>query len=134
MADTIKEAAANEGHNVSHDKDHEETAGPNVEQTEQPGGAENIPGDVRDQIIATVYGQCMGDAIGLLSEFYDKEEAVEVCDCLYISFFVRLYRLLTFDYFNIFICKRDNKLTSKPHPLSTVYIIHVYYSCYSCNW
>lgn len=78
MADTIKEAAANEGHNVSHDKDHEETAGPNVEQTEQPGGAGNIPGDVRDQIIATVYGQCMGDAIGLLSEFYDKEEAVEL--------------------------------------------------------
>ena len=32
----------------------------------------------RDHIIATLYGQCMGDAIGLLSEFYGKEEAMEV--------------------------------------------------------
>ena len=44
----------------------------------QHGGVENIPADVRDQIVATLYGQCMGDAIGLLSEFMDKEEATAV--------------------------------------------------------
>ena len=27
---------------------------------------------------ATIYGQCMGDAIGLFSEFMDEEEAEEV--------------------------------------------------------
>ena len=29
------------------------------------GTASNIPEATRDQIIATLYGQCMGDAIGL---------------------------------------------------------------------
>ena len=43
------------------------------------GVAENIPEATRDQIIATLYGQCMGDAIGLLSEFFDKEQAAQVC-------------------------------------------------------
>ena len=42
------------------------------------GAAVNIPPETRDQIVATLYGQCMGDAIGLLSEFYSKDEAVEV--------------------------------------------------------
>lgn len=40
--------------------------------------AANIPADTKEQIIATLYGQCMGDAIGLLSEFYSKEQAVEL--------------------------------------------------------
>lgn len=42
------------------------------------GAAENIPAKTRDQIVATLYGQCMGDAIGLLSEFYCRDEAIEV--------------------------------------------------------
>ena len=42
------------------------------------GTAEKIPESTRDHIIATLYGQFMGDAIGLLSEFYGKEEAMEV--------------------------------------------------------
>ena len=33
---------------------------------------------IRDQMLATIYGQCVGDAIGLLTEFLTKEEAKEV--------------------------------------------------------
>lgn len=28
-----------------------------------------------DRILATIYGQCIGDAIGLLTEFLSKDEA-----------------------------------------------------------
>ncbi|GFO06438.1 adpribosylglycohydrolase superfamily protein [Plakobranchus ocellatus] len=32
---------------------------------------------IKDQMLATIYGQCVGDAIGLLTEFLTKEEAKE---------------------------------------------------------
>ena len=64
----------------------DERTGSTVDETKEPskharvdsGAAENIPEATRDHIIATIYGQCMGDAIGLLSEFYGKEQAVQV--------------------------------------------------------
>lgn len=34
--------------------------------------------DLEDQIRATIYGQCIGDAIGLLTEFMSKEDAFKV--------------------------------------------------------
>ena len=34
--------------------------------------------DLEDQIRATLYGQCIGDAIGLLTEFMSKRDAFEV--------------------------------------------------------
>lgn len=40
--------------------------------------AKNIPTKTKDHIIAILYGQCMGDAIGLLSEFYSKDQAMEL--------------------------------------------------------
>ena len=45
-----------------------------------PGNAEVHGGEerIKDQILATIYGQCVGDAIGLLTEFMTKEEAKEV--------------------------------------------------------
>ena len=46
--------------------------------SEHTGAMENIPPETRDQIVATLYGHCMGDAIGLLSEFYSKEQAMMV--------------------------------------------------------
>ena len=42
------------------------------------GAASRIPEAIRDHITAVIYGHCMGDAIGLLSEFYSKEQAVQV--------------------------------------------------------
>ncbi|RUS91502.1 hypothetical protein EGW08_000723 [Elysia chlorotica] len=33
--------------------------------------------EVKDQMLATIYGQAVGDAIGLLTEFMTKEEAIE---------------------------------------------------------
>ncbi|RUS91499.1 hypothetical protein EGW08_000720 [Elysia chlorotica] len=39
---------------------------------------ENSSGDdklIRDQMLATIYGQCVGDALGLLTEFMTKDEA-----------------------------------------------------------
>ena len=34
--------------------------------------------EVKDQMLATIYGQAVGDAIGLLTEFMTKDEAIEV--------------------------------------------------------
>ncbi|XP_067683812.1 ADP-ribosyl-[dinitrogen reductase] glycohydrolase-like [Haliotis asinina] len=45
-----------------------------AEAASTPGTAAGYP---RDQILATVYGQAVGDAIGLLTEFLTKEEAKE---------------------------------------------------------
>ena len=42
------------------------------------GAASKIPEATRDHIKAVIYGHCMGDAIGLLSEFYGKDQAVKV--------------------------------------------------------
>lgn len=39
-----------------------------------------------DRIKATIYGNCIGDAIGLLTEFMTKKEAVDVS--FLISFFL----------------------------------------------
>jgi len=40
------------------------------------------------QIKATLYGQCIGDAIGLLTEFLSKKEADAVSFCSLLSCFV----------------------------------------------
>ena len=37
--------------------------------------------DLEDQIRATIYGHCIGDAIGLLTEFMSKNEAYQVKLC-----------------------------------------------------
>ena len=39
-----------------------------------------------DRIKATIYGNCIGDAIGLLTEFMTKKEAIDVS--FSISFFL----------------------------------------------
>ncbi|XP_071082757.1 ADP-ribosyl-[dinitrogen reductase] glycohydrolase-like [Haliotis cracherodii] len=45
-----------------------------AEAASTPGATAGYP---RDQILATLYGQAVGDAIGLLTEFLTKEEAKE---------------------------------------------------------
>ncbi|GFR97288.1 hypothetical protein ElyMa_004473900 [Elysia marginata] len=40
--------------------------------------APSLEPEIRDQMLATLYGQAVGDAIGLLAEFMTKEEAIEV--------------------------------------------------------
>ena len=33
---------------------------------------------LQDQILGTIYGNCIGDAIGLMTEFLNKEQACKV--------------------------------------------------------
>lgn len=40
-----------------------------------PDKQDQPPPDTVDRILATIYGQCIGDAIGLLTEFLTKREA-----------------------------------------------------------
>ncbi len=41
----------------------------------------------KDRIVGTIYGQCIGDAIGLLTEFMTKREAKVVrCFCNFLNF------------------------------------------------
>ena len=49
-----------------------------------------------DRIIATIYGQCIGDAIGLLTEFLSKREAklVNIFVWLFIYFNIKSRRRL----------------------------------------
>ena len=50
--------------------------------------------EIKDQMLATIYGQAVGDAIGLLTEFMTKEEAIEVIpynnQIFFLNFFVSL--------------------------------------------
>ena len=40
--------------------------------------AESTTWDLEDHIKGTIYGQCIGDTIGLLTEFMNKQQAVQV--------------------------------------------------------
>ena len=40
---------------------------------------------LQDQILGTIYGNCIGDAIGLMTEFLNKEQATNVRREHYIS-------------------------------------------------
>ena len=38
-----------------------------------------------NQVLGTVYGNCIGDAVGLLTEFMSKREADKVCKpCIHV--------------------------------------------------
>jgi len=49
-----------------------------------PDKQDQPPPDTVDRILATIYGQCIGDAIGLLTEFLTKREA-ELVRHIYIT-------------------------------------------------
>ena len=44
----------------------------------------DLPKQTTDQIQATLLGQCIGDALGLLTEFMTKEEAKKVIMWLFL--------------------------------------------------
>jgi len=51
---------------------------PDKQDQPSPDKQDQPPPDTVDRILATIYGQCIGDAIGLLTEFLTKREAKRV--------------------------------------------------------
>lgn len=64
---------------------------------------EGIAKPLADQILVTIYGQCVGDALGLLTEFMCKEEAKKVKYVYYHILTSDCASLLVFFFFNLIV-------------------------------